>query len=299
MREHKYNSREIIIVTLQNKLTGINYPLLWLAKCKGYEVLCRKSSNVEEYCKKNKIKYSYYSLSKIAKFLSKDKLILTASSKETLQIFTLALALNSVKKIIKLKLREGNDFFDKISSKIDTGWIDSDFLTLEKNVDKKEFLTIVTRLKPGKNILRLLLTLRDIKINVKKIIRGDGELKKLVKLIPVDLLKLVEEKLREDEYINLLDGSEILLYPSHGTDLTCRTVLEAASRGCAVINFEPLAKKYIINGKTGYNIDINNKNNHILISKILLNRKLLRVLSLNAKREAKKYNAKTIPLPFL
>ncbi|MGB9668022.1 MAG: hypothetical protein ACPLSJ_01015 [Thermosulfidibacteraceae bacterium] len=301
MQEYRENNK-IVIFTKQKKLTGVNYVLLWLAKNKKFKVVCKKDSEVKRYCNENYINYIEYNLIALLKEIRSSHKIITARTAETIEALILTIVTGNHKKVVKLKLRNDKTHTELIKSmvrEVKVGWVD-DSLFIEKIPTKVNYnITMISRLKPGKRILKTVLSILETGLKVNFKIRGDGELNEALKIIGKSNIVFINRKLDLKEYKDLIDESLVIVYPSHGSDITCRTVLEGMARGSIIINFEPLARSYVIDGKTGFNLSPDRRDTPLKITSILLNRKVLRKISLNSLKGAKKYLASSIPLPFL
>lgn len=292
-----------IIITTQNKMTGVNYLLAWLAKQKGIEIVIPDNSTIKKFCLAHNIKHITLNLRSIKAILNLMKTknnIIVSRTNDILFAIVISL-IYKFKKVIKLEIRKNKTIFDNIVSVVKNtfiGWVDDDFLISSIPKKSNNDIVIISRLKPSRNIKKIIESLLDLNIKAKIKLRGAGELEKILNKIKDYRFNLITKKLPEEEYIELLDSVKFMVYPLHGTDLTCRTILEGMARGLVVINFEDLGKKYIIHGKNGFNFSTS-ANLSKKIPHIILDYKSTKKVSINAITTAKKLRASTILLPFL
>ncbi len=127
-------------------------------------------------------------------------------------------------------------FVDRVVPLTRLGWIEEVLPDLSKGRGWK--LCVVSRLKLERGVDRLLDILSRLRLDHRLYVIGGGD-RSLLKGRVIHIHRKV------DRFMKLLARMDIMVYPSAGTDKSCRAVLEAMAAGVAVVSLEDRTWRYV------------------------------------------------------
>ncbi len=276
-------------------ITGAASPMLTLAKANGYPVFAKSSGSVESFCKKFGIRFRSLSLFSLLLYASSSKpTLLTVRSKETIICCIVALITGAKVKRVNLNLK--TYFIDRFIETVPlekTGWVEIPEKTMEKagKTENLPSLVVVSRLKRERKLEVLFKRLGNLRTRIEPTLIGGGDEKIYERISCHVPVKWVRDKM--DNFYRTLTSFDLLLYPSAGSDKSCRTVLEAMACGVPVVSMEPLTKRYLT-GHEGMLVDL--EHIPVLVDRLISLPSLLKKMSLNALKRARRFSVERVRL---
>ena len=258
---------------------------MFLLACeRGCAVFGVPGGSLEKECEKEGVAFCSFGFWSLLSKSSAFDVFLTARSRDT--AVALLVALISGKRVVRLDFVNRGIFWDRFVEVVPVsrlGWVRPYGGEIKKGRCWK--VVVVSRLKKERKVAECLRELVGVPFKFRLYVVGGGD-ESIVKDLGIGIVHI---KRKIKRYRRLLASMDIMLYPSAGTDKSCRAVLEAMDSQVVVISKEPLTERYIDEHVGFLTSDVGSA-----LKRLLAHPCLCRKKGLNAAKRVKRW---MVPLP--